>query len=59
MLTGTGRNLLGGIFPLIDTALFNNLGFPGAASLLGACVSDLTLELLPSVVLYCALQRLV
>jgi hypothetical protein len=31
---------MGGIFPLVDTALFNNLGFPGAASLLGAFVSD-------------------
>jgi hypothetical protein len=35
-----GRNIMGGIFPLVDTALFNNLGFPGAASLLGAFVSD-------------------
>ena len=40
MLTGLGRNLMGGIFPLIDTAMFTHLGFPGAASLLGACVSD-------------------
>ncbi|KAI5292989.1 hypothetical protein KEM52_005926 [Ascosphaera acerosa] len=29
------RNLLGGIFPLVTRALFNNLGFPAASSLLG------------------------
>ncbi len=39
MLIGLGRNLMGGIFPLIDTALFTHLGFPGAASLLGGLVS--------------------
>lgn len=43
MLIGLGRNLMGGIFPLINTALFTNLGFPSAASLLGAFVSGLTL----------------
>jgi hypothetical protein len=41
MLIELGRNLMGGIFPLIDTALFTNLGFAGAASLLGAVVSVL------------------
>ena len=29
------RNMLGGVFPLVTTALFNNLSFQGAASLLG------------------------
>ncbi|KAJ5899255.1 hypothetical protein N7495_003999 [Penicillium taxi] len=29
------RNLLGGVFPLVTTAMFKNLGFPGASSLLG------------------------
>ncbi|KAL4891473.1 major facilitator superfamily domain-containing protein [Aspergillus ambiguus] len=33
------RNLLGGIFPLITNALFTNLGYPGASSLLGGIVS--------------------
>lgn len=35
----TGRNLLGGVFPLVTTAMFNNLGFGPAASLLGGLVS--------------------
>jgi len=35
----TGRNLLGGIFPLVTTAMFTNLGYPGASSLLGGIVS--------------------
>jgi hypothetical protein len=34
-----GRNLLGGIFPLVTNAMFNNLGYPEASSLLGALVS--------------------
>lgn len=33
------RNLLGGVFPLVTNAMFNNLGFPGASSLLGGIVS--------------------
>lgn len=35
------RNLLGGIFPLVTTALFTNLGYPAASSLLGGIVSVL------------------
>ncbi|PTU23246.1 hypothetical protein P175DRAFT_0499789 [Aspergillus ochraceoroseus IBT 24754] len=34
------RNLLGGVFPLVTNAMFNNLGFPEASSLLGAVVSQ-------------------
>jgi hypothetical protein len=34
-----GRNLLGGVFPLVTNAMFNNLGYPEASSLLGALVS--------------------
>lgn len=34
-----GRNLLGGVFPLVTTAMFTNLGYPGASSLLGGLVS--------------------
>ncbi|KAL3496705.1 major facilitator superfamily domain-containing protein [Aspergillus germanicus] len=30
------RNLLGGVFPLVTHAMFKNLGFPEASSLLGA-----------------------
>lgn len=33
-----GRNLLGGVFPLVTNALFNNLGYPAASSLLGGIV---------------------
>jgi hypothetical protein len=33
------RNLLGGVFPLVTNAMFNNLGYPEASSLLGAIVS--------------------
>lgn len=33
------RNLLGGVFPLVTNAMFNNLGYPGASSLLGGIVS--------------------
>ncbi|PYI36110.1 MFS general substrate transporter [Aspergillus indologenus CBS 114.80] len=29
------RNLLGGVFPLVTNALFTNVGYPGASSLLG------------------------
>ncbi|KAI9732739.1 MAG: hypothetical protein M1818_007473 [Claussenomyces sp. TS43310] len=36
------RNLLGGAFPLVTTALFNNLGFGPAASLLGGLATILT-----------------
>lgn len=32
------RNLLGGIFPLVTNALFTNLGYPAASSLLGGIV---------------------
>ncbi|KAJ5380464.1 Major facilitator superfamily domain general substrate transporter [Penicillium cataractarum] len=37
------RNLLGGIFPLVTTAMFTNLGYPGASSLLGGIGALLTL----------------
>lgn len=37
------RNLLGGVFPLVTAALFTNLGFPQASSLLGAIGAALTL----------------
>ncbi|KAJ5700877.1 Major facilitator superfamily domain general substrate transporter [Penicillium malachiteum] len=37
------RNLLGGVFPLVTTALFTNLGYPEASSLLGAIGLVLTL----------------
>ncbi|KAF7715381.1 MFS-type transporter [Penicillium ucsense] len=37
------RNLLGGVFPLVTAAMFNNLGFPGASSLLGGIGALLTL----------------
>lgn len=37
----TGRNILGGIFPLVTTAMFTNLGYPGASSLLGGIVSHI------------------
>ncbi|KAL5363336.1 major facilitator superfamily domain-containing protein [Aspergillus floccosus] len=37
------RNLLGGVFPLITNALFTNLGYPGASSLLGGIGALLTL----------------
>ncbi|PYH48547.1 MFS transporter [Aspergillus saccharolyticus JOP 1030-1] len=36
------RNMLGGIFPLVSKALFNNLGFGPAASLLGGIGAALT-----------------
>lgn len=36
------RNMLGGVFPLVTTALFNNLTFQGAASLLGGIGTLLT-----------------
>lgn len=35
----SGRNLLGGVFPLVTNALFTNLGYPAASSLLGGIVS--------------------
>ena len=34
-----GRNLLGGVFPLVTNAMFTNMGYPGASSLLGGIVS--------------------
>ncbi|EEH46998.2 uncharacterized protein PADG_03096 [Paracoccidioides brasiliensis Pb18] len=37
------RNILGGIFPLIVRAMFINLGYPGASSLLGGIGSVLTI----------------
>ncbi|OJD12917.1 hypothetical protein AJ78_06562 [Emergomyces pasteurianus Ep9510] len=37
------RNLLGGIFPLVVRALYVNLGYPGASSLLGGIGSILTI----------------
>lgn len=40
LMTYLGRNLLGGVFPLVTNAMFNNLGFPEASSLLGAIVSS-------------------
>jgi hypothetical protein len=36
----TGRNLMGGIFPLIDGFMFRRLTFAGASSLLGGVVSS-------------------
>lgn len=33
------RNILGGVFPLVTDAMFTNLGYPGASSLLGGIVS--------------------
>jgi multidrug resistance protein len=36
------RNMLGGVFPLVTAALFNNLTFQGAASLLGGVGALLT-----------------
>lgn len=37
------RNLLGGIFPLVTAAMFTNLGYPEASSLLGGIGAVLTL----------------
>lgn len=37
------RNLLGGAFPLVTSALFTNLGYPAASSLLGGIGAALTL----------------
>ena len=34
-----GRNIMGGIFPLIDGFMFRHLTFEGASSLLGGVVS--------------------
>ena len=36
------RNILGAVFPLFSEALFRNLGFPGASSLLGGISAILT-----------------
>ncbi|KMU78962.1 hypothetical protein CISG_07605 [Coccidioides immitis RMSCC 3703] len=38
-----GRNLLGGAFPLVTRAMYNNLGYPEASSLLGGIGSLLTI----------------
>ncbi|KAJ5550456.1 Major facilitator superfamily domain general substrate transporter [Penicillium sp. DV-2018c] len=37
------RNLLGGVFPLVTNAMFTNLGYPEASSLLGGLGAALTL----------------
>ncbi|QKX53684.1 uncharacterized protein TRUGW13939_00764 [Talaromyces rugulosus] len=37
------RNLLGGIFPLVTNAMFTNLGYPAASSLLGGIGALLTI----------------
>lgn len=42
LIVFTGRNLLGGVFPLVTNAMFTNLGYPGASSLLGGIVSQRT-----------------
>ncbi|BDD63998.1 hypothetical protein MAP00_008848 [Monascus purpureus] len=39
---GFSRNMLAGVFPLVTNALFNNLGFPAASSLLGGIGIGLT-----------------
>ncbi|EXJ91566.1 hypothetical protein A1O3_00114 [Capronia epimyces CBS 606.96] len=41
--SGLCRNLLGGIFPLIDVQMFDGLGFQAASSLLGGIGAALTL----------------
>ena len=41
--SGLCRNLLAGCFPLVAHALFNNLGFQAASSLLGGIAAALTL----------------
>ena len=38
-LTSQGRNMLGGVFPVITSAMFNRLTFQGASSFLGGVVS--------------------
>lgn len=38
---GAGRNLLGGVFPLVANAMFTNMGYPAASSLLGGIVRNL------------------
>ena len=37
------RNILGGVFPLVTAAMFNNLTFQGASSLLGGIAALLTI----------------
>lgn len=49
MLIETGRNLLGGVFPLVTNAMFTNLGYPGASSLLGGIVRCTCERLSPSI----------
>lgn len=46
-----GRNMLGGIFPLVAGFMFNNLGYPGASSLLGGLVSASYLPVSPVIVI--------
>ena len=41
--TNKARNMLGGVFPLIATAMFNRLTYPGASSFLGGVVSHSSL----------------
>ena len=43
------RNILGAVFPLFSEAMFRNLGFPGASSLLGGISAVLTI--VPSVLI--------
>lgn len=40
LIVFAGRNLLGGVFPLVTNAMFTNLGYPEASSLLGGIVSQ-------------------
>ncbi|GKZ23877.1 hypothetical protein AbraIFM66951_010409 [Aspergillus brasiliensis] len=44
------RNLLGGVFPLVTNAMFTNLSYPGASSLLGGI--GLLLTLVPWVLVF-------
>lgn len=37
-----GRNVLGGVFPLVTNDMFTNLGYPAACSLLGGIVRYLS-----------------
>ena len=44
-----GRNILGGVFPLVANAMFTNLGYPAASSLLGGIVSPYLVSLVISI----------
>jgi multidrug resistance protein len=48
------RNMLGGIFPLVTAALFNNLGFGAASSLLGGIVSPFHPD---TIIIWLTMQR--